>query len=455
MCKLKKIVIGIIICLHLSLSAQEKWTLNSCIEYALAHNLKLNDLAYNTASNKENYKQSYRELLPTVRVKSNYDIQYGRSTDPNTNQIVNSDFFFNNYLLNLLNAQIDLFKGFQKLNKIAATRFLYKATHEELQQEKYLLVFRVMNAFFDVQYAEELITISKGQVDLSESNHKFIKRQIELGVKAKADLYESKSVLISDQFIQIQNKNNLKAAKLKLIQEMNLENHIDITINPFENPLNDNDEKLFQFDSDSIYNKALTFIPIIKSEELKVKAAEKNIAVARGNLYPSFSLFAGYQTGYFETNIDTDGNVVPFRTQIKDNASQYIGFSLSIPISDRWSNRSNIKQQKISLLKANNSLRLQKQALNKVIQETVQLFKASLIEYKQSKQNQASAAIAFKIAQKKYEKGLVSILELNQAKNLYANAQNKNVQVKLKLKVQKKTLDFYKGIPVFNINDKE
>jgi hypothetical protein len=48
---------------------------------------------------------------------------------------------------------------------------------------------------------------------------------------------------------------------------------------------------------------------------------------------------------------------------------------------------------------------------------------------------------------------MISLLELYQAKNLYANSQNKNLQAKLKMRVQKKTLDFYNGLPVFNINN--
>jgi len=452
MYKLHKLTTAILLCLQLSLLAQEKWTLDTCVEYALEHNLKLNDLTYDTASNKENYRQAYRELFPTISADASYNIRGGRSIDPNTNQISTSNFFSNNYSLN---AQIDLFRGFKKLNTITVTRFLYKATQKGKQQEKYLLAFRVMSAFFDVLFNQELINISKEQVNLSESNYNFIKRQIELGLKAKADLYESESALISDQLTQIQNENNLKAAKLKLMQEMNLENSTDITINSFHNALEESYEKQPKFQADSVYQKALTFIPSIQSEELKVKAAEKDIAVARGDLYPSLSLYAGYETGYFETNVNDEGNVIPFRTQIDNNASQYIGISISIPISNRWSSRSNIKQKKISLSKATNNLKLQKQILNNTIQEAVRSYEASLIEYKQSKQSEVSAENAFKIAQKRYEKGLISILELNQSKNLFATAQNKNIQVKFKLKVQKKTLDFYKGIPVFNIIDNE
>jgi len=429
--------------------SQNSWSLEECITYALNNNLKLNDLNYNIKSNQESYRQSFREMLPTISTNSSYNIQYGRSVDPNTNEIVSSDFFSNNYSIN---ADIVVFRGFQKLNTIASTKFLYKATQEENLQEKYLLSFRVMTAFYDIQFYEGLLQISKEQADISLTNYNFVKRQIELGLKAGADLYEAESILIADKLLVTQSKNNLKAAQLKLIQEMNLEGVSTIEINIVQDDIVMDENELHQINADSVYNDALSFLPTIKAQEFRVKAAKKDIAIARGNMYPSLTFSAGYGTGFFETNVDATGEVIPFRTQIKDNASQFIGVSLRIPISERWSNRSQVKQQKIALIQADNNLNIQKQELNKIIQELIQAYEASRSEYEQTKQSEASRLLAFEIAQKKYDKGLISALDLYQSKNFYASSQNENLQIKLKLKVQKKTLDFYMGLPIFNID---
>ncbi|NLP56883.1 TolC family protein [Lutibacter sp. B1] len=429
---------------------QESWSLNECITYALEHNLKLNDLNYTIKSNQEKYKQSYRELLPNISANSSYSILYGRSVDPNTNEIVSSDFFSNNYSID---ASISIFKGFQKLNSIASAKFLYKAVKEERLQEKYLLAFSIMTAFYDVKFYEEQLQIALEQLHISSLNLNLVKKQIELGLKAGSDLYEAESVLTNDELSVIQSKNNLNAALLKLKQEMNLNAIEDIKINTLDETTFLNESDFNTINSDSVYQKALTFIPSIKAQEFKTDAAKKDISIAKSNLYPSLSFSAGYGTGYYETNINEIGKVIPFNTQIKDNASQYIGFYLTIPISERWSNRSQIKQQKIALLQAKNNLNIQKQELHQLIQELVQNYEASKMEYNQTKKSEESHQLSFKIAQKKYDKGMISLLELYQAKNLYANSQNKNLQAKLKMKVQKKTLDFYNGLPVFNINN--
>ncbi|WP_051477665.1 TolC family protein [Aquimarina pacifica] len=431
------------------LYSQDSWSLDDCIRYAIEHNLGIKDFEYTQEGNKETYRQSIRNLLPNLTGYSDYNIRYGRSVDPNNNSFVNTDFFSNNYSLA---AEIDLFQGFQKINSIRSSKFLRQASEEETLHQKYLLGFRVMSAFYDVQFMKGLFAISKEQEEVSQKNYELVKRQVSLGQKAKADLYETESALLADQLLVTQSKNNLESAKLALMQEMNLTRSGTISIQSVLMDTNQNSNQQIQ-DQDSIFRIAKDVVPMVKAQELRAKAASKQVHVARGNLYPSLSLFAGYQTGYYETNQDENTNtVIPFRTQIKDNASQYVGVSLSIPISNRWSNRSQIKQQKIALMRAENNHTIQKQELYDIIQQLVQEGAALKTEFKQSIQKMKAQTLAFDIARKRYEKGLISIIELNQSKNLFANSRNENLQVDLRLKVNESTLDFYKGLPVFNIN---
>ncbi len=443
-----KITFLLLFALSTSLMAQEKWTLDECVAYALENNLQLKDFKYITDSNKETYRQSIRNLLPNVEASSNYTINFGRSTDPFTNDVVTTDFFSNSYNIN---SSIDLFQGFQKINSIKASKFLFKATKEETAQQKYLLAFRVMQAFYDIQFFEGLLAISMEQEAVSQANYDLVEKQIELGLKAGADLYEAESLLLTDKLNVTQSKNQLAAAKLSLIQEMNLENASDIAIIP-EMEVMEMEETVSTIETDSIYNEAKNFIPLIKAQELRTKAAKKQIAVARGNLYPSLQMFGGVGTGYFETTRDSLGTTIPFRNQFRDNTFQFIGLSLTVPVSYGWSRRSTVKQRKIAYKQAQNALDIREQELQQTIQQLVQDYNSLLVEVVQSNQKMEAQNLAFTIAQKRYEKGLINALELFTAKNLFANAQNENLQVRLRSEINKSTLDFYRGLPVFNIN---
>lgn len=447
MSQLIKFLVFLLLWISAKLAAQDSWTLNECVDYALEHNLQLKDFDYTTDSNRESYRQSVRNLLPSVTGSSNYVINFGRSTDPFTNDVVTTDFFSNRFTLE---SSVDLFRGFQKINSIKAQKLLYKATREETQQQKFLLAFRVMQAFYDIKFFEGLVAISKEQMQVSQANYDLVAKQIELGLKAGADLYEAESLLLTDKLNVTQSENQLAAAKLQLIQEMNLEGANDITIvEGLGLDTAKNDETLIQ--SDTIYQQATAFMPILKAQELRVEAAKKQLAVERGGLLPSLSLFAGTATGYFETTRDSLGVTVPFRDQFRDNTSRYVGVSLNVPISNGWATRSRIKQQKIERLRAQNNLEIQQQVIFQTIQQLVQEYESLQVQSEQSAQNIKAQELAFTIAQKRYEKGLINALELFTAKNLFASAQNENLQVSLQTEINKSTLDFYRGLPVFDM----
>lgn len=427
----------------ISVHSQKTWSLDECISYAIKNNLELNDLKYNEDSETENYKQSYRNLFPTVQGTMDYAVNYGRSLDPITNNYINTSFYSNT---NILSSSVDIFKGFQKINMIKASKLLRDAVKEETQHEKYMLAFRIMSAYYDILFYEEFYIISKEQLRISEANYDFIKRKLELGMLAGADLYDAESVMASDKLALAQSESQLKEAKLRLIQEMNLEETKDIKLKEF---IIMYEEEPYEVAQDSIYQKALAFMPIIKSGELLRDAAKKEIAIARGDMYPSLSFTAAYGSGYFETLVNEANKTLPFWTQIDDNASGRIGFNLTIPIFNGWSARSKVRQKKIEFERSDNKLNIQKQELYKLIQELVQNQKTLENELEFSSKKVKSQEISFDIAQKKYRKGMISALELYRAKNFFANAQSENLQIKIRLKVNRKTLDFYNGLPIF------
>ena len=449
--KIKTLFLLLLLVCGATTSAQKVWTLDECVAHAIENNLQLNDFELNTQSNKETYRQSIRDLLPTVNGFANYFIRFGRQVNPDDNSIVNTDIFSNNYSID---GAFDVFQGFQKINTLKASKFLYKATKEENLQQKYLLAFRVMSAYYDIQFIEGLITISQEQVEISQTNYDLVNKQVELGVMAGSDLYEAESLLFQDKLLLTQNENRLKAAKLILLQAMNIEDESDITILP--EIISEVGDKTLQAEvSDSIFVAAKGFMPSIKAQGFRIKAARKQLAAARGGLYPSLAVQAGIGTGYFETQRDSiNGELVtvPFRDQFEENRFEYIGATLNVPIFNGWANRSRVKQQKIALARAKNTAKVTEQELYQIIQQLVQENDALTVETAQTEKGMESQRLAFSIAQKRYEKGMINAIELGQAKTLFATAQNQYLQAHLRLKVNTSTLDFYKGLPIFNIN---
>src|SRR5690606_2006308 len=124
----------------------------------------------------------------------------------------------------------------------------------------------VMTAWYDVLYFQGQGQINRQQVDISQAQYDLVRRQIELGLKAGTDLLEAEAVLVADQLAVTQSDNNLKAAKLALVHEMNLENGDDLQIDTLNIAL-PSENAVLQVDPDSIYRASLTFLPEIHAAQ--------------------------------------------------------------------------------------------------------------------------------------------------------------------------------------------
>ena len=126
-----------------------------------------------------------------------------------------------------------------------------------------------------------------------------------------------------------------------------------------------------------------------------------------------------------------------------------IGVSLKIPIFSKGETRSYIQQSKIEALQQENALRLKKQELREIIQGLMLEQKALNKEAQISSNNIQAQNLAFLTAQKKYENGLINILEFHQAKTTYSQSLTKDLEIKFRGIVTQSTLGFYYGLPIF------
>ncbi|HCR90585.1 MAG TPA: TolC family protein, partial [Prolixibacteraceae bacterium] len=128
-----------------TLVAQQKWNLNQCISYAIENNTDLRKYEIQEKISKENLSQAKRNLLPGVSASSSAGLSFGRSVDPNTNDIVNTGFFNNTYGIS---SSVTIFDGFRLQNRIQYEKFRKKASEYNRLNAIDDLAFSVMNAYF-------------------------------------------------------------------------------------------------------------------------------------------------------------------------------------------------------------------------------------------------------------------------------------------------------------------
>ena len=444
-----KSILSVLLLLFSSSSgfAQKLWTLDECINYALKYNLDIETQAIDNETYREQLEQSKRNRLPSFSAGTSYGINYGKSVDPNTNAVTYNDFASNSYSLY---GNISLFNGFIKKNQIAYSRFIYLAGLEQEKAIKTDIAFEVMNAFLNSLYYQGFLEIAKEQQELSELNLEKVRKESKIGISAKTDILEIEARLAEEELTVIRTENDLQASLLELKKTMNYPVSEELFLQEMNNF--DVAESSALEQTDSVYSLAVQHLPSVKAKEQKLKAVEKLIIIAKGSLYPSFSLSGGYYTGYYETKTDDMGNPISFKEQFKNNASQSVGISLAIPVFHRWNNRSEIRIQRLALEKEKVNLENFKNQLYYEIEAYCQELSAMWAEYIQAKKQTESNQLAFEVAEKKKDQGLFNIIDFYTSKNLLSNAQSELLRTKLQYLIKRKTIDFYLGKPVFGLN---
>mgnify|MGYP002776320293 CR=1 FL=1 len=421
-----------------ALVAQNTWNLTRCISFSFENNIGLKQMEVQKKLAIEDLNQSKRNLLPGISASSRAGVSFGRSVDPNTNDIVNNEFFNNTYDIG---ASMTVFNGFKLLNQIEYQKFRKRASELNRLNTIDDLAFGVMNSYFDVLYYQGMLKIARNQVETSGINLKKIEKQVELGLKSKPDLFEMQANYESEELRRIQVENNLKTAMLQLKQRMNLTEAVELVLDEEQSPMEISGKQNQQ----NLFSSYTQWSPYYQSFEAQLKASRKSLAISRSQLYPSVNAFGSMGTGFYETTKDETGKTIGFSTQLENNRSQYLGGSINIPIFSRWAVRSDIKKAKLEVEQAQNTLDEEKQKLYFEMANNLNDLEALEKEYNQYQKQRDADQLAFQASEKKMEQGLVNVVDFYIAKNRLANSESQLLKARLQWEVKKKILDFYMG----------
>lgn len=423
------------------LAAQENWSLNQCIDYALQNNLTHHIYELDEQTAKIDATQSRLNLLPSLSASSSAGLSIGRSVDPNTNDIVNTEFFNNS---NSLNSSLTLFRGFIQQNQISWSKFKLQAAQWQKVNYQDDLAFQILLTYYDVVYYQGLVDIAQEQLGLSAYDLKKAETMIETGLKAKSDLAEIQALYEKEMLNLIQAKNRTEELKLSLARQMNLPagQLTGIRIDPVK-PLVSTG---FSHAADSLYDSFVQLSPYVKIAEAELQAAAKELAITRGQYLPSLHLNASVNTGYYETYRDPDGKTISFRDQLDNNMSQYIGASVSIPLFHKNQLRSQVRKAKLAEEQARTQLETYRQTVYYELVNNTRELQALFREHIQTEKQAEANQLAYQVAQRKYDEGLIDVIELLAVKSRLTEAQSQLLRAQLQWEIKDKVLKFYKGV---------
>ena len=428
------------------LSAQETWNLEDCIRYALEHNIEIKQQEQNQEGQKINLHTSKYSWLPSLNAGIGQNFDFGRS--PSKDGIIvdnNSSSTSASVSLNM-----PIFDGLKIPNDIAAKKFDLKAAVETLNKAKEDLSVNIASYYLQVLCNKELLRVADLQVDLTAEQVERTAALVKAGKVPVSQLYDIKAQLARDESSQTEASNNVQLALLDLAQALELEEGakaFDIAVPEIDDAIRKYMSSILP--PDVIYNNAVTCKPQIKAQEYMLESQKKMLKVARASYFPQLNFNASYSNGYYHyTSGDGLATNLPFGEQLSRNGRKTLGFSLSIPLFNRFQVRNSVRSAKVAIQTQTLNVENTKKALYKEIQQAYYNATAAQEQLVAAGKSVEATRVAFKYAEQRYAEGKSNVYEFNEAKAQYAQSLAQEAQAKYTFILRAKILDFYNGTPI-------
>ena len=457
--------------------AQESWTLEKCVEYALTNNISIKQSELSLDIAEVNTTEANAGFLPNLNAQGGYGFNWGQRIDPFTNQFASERIESGNLGIA---TSVTLFSGFRQWHIRKQALLSAEASRWDVAKMKNDIALNVATAFLNVVVNREVEAIAEFNLNNTDIQVQRVTKLVAAGQLAEGNLNDLLAQRASDEANLIAASNNVYLAKLQLIQLLQLESvkpeSFEIVV-----PQVDDLENVKMISSvDLIVSSAMNNFPEVKSAEANVLASDYSTRIARAGAYPSLNASYTYGSGYsgaarvisgspdslsfpvgqvlgsgalvfsFPQPVfsESDYSVKSLNDQLRDNLNQSLFFNLTIPLFNGLSNRSAIKRAEINRKISDYQLEQTKLTLRQNVERAYADAKASLSNYNAAKYSLETSEKAMDWAQTRYEQGVINMAEYNDARTRLDNAKATLLRNKYDYLFKLKVLDFYMGQPI-------
>lgn len=426
-----------------------KWTLEMCIDHALKNNIGIRQAMLNEKLNKNNYTQSYLNLLPSINGFLSNDITNGQQFSLAAFRVVNQT---TTTFASSLSGDLTLFAGLQQVHNILKTRSDLTAARFDLEDAKNTVALNITTAFLQIMLNKEILKVTENQKTISLVQKENVEKRVKNGMLPETSLLDAEAQLARDEssIVSARNSVDLALLSLRLILQLKPDAYFDVEIPELKEDVSN---RMTESTTINTFNTAVAQQPSIKAAMARLRSAELQRKIAYGALSPTISASANLYDYYTnqQKQLDTatgDFVTVPIRTQYKDQFRKGFSVNMSIPIFSRWQRMTNIQNATIQVQNQQLQVEQSKNTLLQTIAQADANARAGSEAYFSSKRSFESAKRAFEAQEKRYNAGASSTLEFQTSKNNLAAAQSEMLRNKFTYVFRTKVLDFYNGKPI-------
>ena len=421
-------------CAVASLSAQKTMTLRDCIERAQQRNIKVQQADLARRQQEIQLDDARKAMLPEVGGSAGENLSFGRGlTANNTYETRNT----NSTSLSI-SGSMPLYTGGRIAHRRKQAALQLQAAGADAQRIAEELQLQVAQAYYQVLFRMDLIAQAQTNLRNTLAQEERMAAQIRAGRLPEVDLAQARARTAQDRLALVQAENDKMIALLELSQLLEYPSPDSLAVAP---PAT-HTLPAVPGNPEEIYALSLTERPVLQAALLRSRAADEQIELARAGMRPTLSLNAGLGTSYYHTSgIDN----AAIGRQLRDNFSQNIGLSLSVPLYDRRATRNSVAQAQLAATNARLDEEEARKSLYKEIQSAYYAAVISRHKWEAAQVADSAAVTAAQLAQKKYEAGKGTYVDYDEARNKQTNAAVDRITAYYEARYRQDVMDFYAG----------
>lgn len=427
-------------------TCQKTWSLTECINYAKTNNATIVMKKLENLMVAEDLRIAKGQALPNLNFTGSQSFSLGSSFNVSTG-VGQLESSFNSFSLS---SSLNLYNGMRIKNDIKKNRFALEKGIADRRIIELDLSLKITNKYLQVLFGKEIVAVAREQEAISSSEVEKLKKLFLSNLKSSNEVLEMESTLALDHKEKIIALNALKKSYVELQELLGLNFDETFEIKSMDEVIAD----LMEIpSSQNIFIKAKKTNPTLRSIELDLEMAKKDVQIYKSLLLPKIDLFYSYSTSYYhilgiddmvfnqETQlVERNG----FLQQINNNKTHFVGISATIPIFNRFSRVSDVKKSNYRVKIEESKLLEQEKVLKNIIEVSHSDFITGKEAFKSSQTAEKYQSEAFKIMKKKYDQKLTTIYEFLESKSKYIYTKSELIKSKYDYLFKYKILEYYK-----------
>lgn len=397
-------------------AAGETYSLDECVEIALANNVSLATARENLEGAGADVMSAWSGALPRISAglnRYNY-LTVSEGTDTASRSYSGS-----------LTLSQPLFRGGAVWAGISQARHTQHAYEHDLESTRREVVFGVKQGYYGLLKAERLREVAEEALELAREQMRKTESLFDLGSASKSDLLKAQVQVGQAQLSLIGAQKNLESSRAALCYMLGID-----VLTPLEavDPEPNREKETLEFDLASAVSRR----PDVKGKEEVVLAASRALTSAKAGRWPDLDLSVSYSR--------SKSSVSGLFDDMEDDYSRTVGLSLSLPLFDGLQTKSSIASRKSNLRAYELSLRDTRLAAAYEIETSRLAVLESRERVEVAGRSVEHAQEDLKISEERYRLRAASMLELIDARVAFSTVRAEMVEAQYDYEIAKAEL---------------